>query len=160
MSLGELLRELTMLMAQVHDLLLRLNDSFELELGDKEMHFILMALIGMILFFVVHFIFRRLARWSVAAISFIYVFTVMTVLGFAIEIGQKISGTGEMDFADIVAGLYGVLLFFAAYTIYRLLAMLCGWGMRRFKGRQLARERAEATGAGHRRRRPARNKAE
>ena len=47
----------------------------------------------------------------------------MTVLGFAIEIGQRISGTGEMDFADIVAGLYGVLAFFAVYTAYRLLAM-------------------------------------
>lgn len=150
-----------MLMAQVHALLLRLNDSFEFELGDKEMHFIIMAMIGMLLFFAVHFIFRRLARWSVTAISFIYVFTVMTVLGFAIEIGQKITGTGEMDFADIVAGLYGVLLFFAVYTAYRLLAMFCGWGVRRLKSQRLTRERAEAAGAKRRRRRtPAQDKTE
>ncbi len=140
-----------MLMAEIHDLLMRLNDGFELELGDKDMHFIIMALLGMILFLFVHFVFRRLAKWSVTAISFIYVFTVMTVLGFAIEIGQKISGTGEMDFADIVAGLYGVLLFFAAYTIYRLFAMLCGWGARRIKTRHLMRERLEAAGAKRRR---------
>jgi len=149
-----------MLMAEVHDFLMRLSDGFELGFGDKEMHFIIMAMMGMILFFVVHFIFRRLAKWSVTAISFIYVFTVMTVLGFAIEIGQKISGTGEMDFADIVAGLYGVLLFFAVYTIYRLLAMLCGWGVRKMKTRRLMLERAEATGTGHRRRHPARDKTE
>lgn len=118
-----LLRELTLIMAQVHDSLMRLNDGFELRLGDKDLHFSIMALAAMLLFFVVHAVFRRLAKWSITAVSFIYVFTVMTVLGFAIEIGQRISGTGEMDFADIVAGLYGVLAFFAVYTAYRLLVM-------------------------------------
>ena len=118
-----LLRELTLIMAQVHDSLMRLNDGFELRLGDKDLHFVIMALAAMLLFFLVHAVFRRLAKWSITAVSFIYVFTVMTVLGFAIEIGQRISGTGEMDFADIVAGLYGVLAFFAVYTAYRLLVM-------------------------------------
>ncbi len=118
-----LLRELTLIMAQVHDSLMRLNDGFELRLGDKDLHFVIMALAAMLLFFLVHAVFRRLAKWSITAVSFIYVFTVMTVLGFAIEIGQRISGTGEMDFADIVAGLYGVLAFFAVYSAYRLLAM-------------------------------------
>lgn len=118
-----LLRELTLIMAQVHDSLMRLNDGFELRLGDKDLHFVIMALAAMLLFFVVHALFKRLARWSLTAVSFIYVFTVMTVLGFAIEIGQRISGTGEMDFGDIVAGLYGVLAFFAVYTAYRLLRM-------------------------------------
>ena len=118
-----LLRELTLIMAQVHQSIMRLNDGFELSFGDKDLHFIVMALLAMALFFAVHAVFARLAKWSVTAISFIYVFTVMTVLGFAIEIGQKITGTGEMDFADVVAGLYGVLAFFAAYTVYRLLAM-------------------------------------
>ena len=118
-----LLRELTLIMAQVHDSLMRLNDGFELRLGDKDLHFIMMALAAMLLFFAVHAVFKRLAKWSVTAVSFIYVFTVMTVLGFAIEIGQRISGPGEMDFADIVAGLYGVLAFFAVYTVYRLAVM-------------------------------------
>ena len=118
-----LLRELTLIMAQVHDSLMRLNDGFELRLGDKDLHFVIMALAAMLLFFLVHAVFRRLAKWCITVVSFIYVFTVMTVLGFAIEIGQRISGTGEMDFADIVAGLYGVLAFFAVYTAYRLLAM-------------------------------------
>ena len=118
-----LLQELTLIMAQVHDSLMRLNDGFELRLSDKDLHFFIMALTGMVLFFVVHAVFRRLAKWSITAVSFIYVFTVMTVLGFAIEIGQRISGTGQMDFGDVVAGLYGVLAFFAVYTAYRLLVM-------------------------------------
>ena len=130
MKLEMLLRDLTLIAAQFHAFLLHINDGFELRLGDKELHFIIMALIGMVLFFGVHFVFKRLARWSVTAISFIYVFTLMTVLGFAIEVGQRITGTGEMDFADVVAGLYGVLAFFGLYTVYRLLEMLIGRLMR------------------------------
>ena len=119
-----ILYEATMVVAQMHESLMHLNDNFELYFGDKDMHFIVMAVLGMILFFMVHFVFKRLAKWSITAISFIYVFTVMTVLGFAIEIGQKITGTGDMDFRDVVAGLYGVLAFFAVYTVYRLIVLL------------------------------------
>ena len=113
-----------MIVAQIHESLMHLNDNFELYFGDKDMHFIVMAVLGMILFFMVNFVFKRLAKWSITAISFIYVFTVMTVLGLAIEIGQKITGTGDMDFRDVVAGLYGVLAFFAVYTVYRLIVLL------------------------------------
>ena len=119
-----ILYEGTMIVAQIHESLMHLNDNFELYFGDKDMHFIVMAVLGMILFFMVHFVFKRLAKWSITAISFIYVFTVMTVLGLAIEIGQKITGTGDMDFRDVVAGLYGVLAFFAVYTVYRLIVLL------------------------------------
>lgn len=119
-----ILYEGTMVVAQIHESLMHLNDNFELYFGDKDMHFIVMAVLGMILFFMVHFVFKRLAKWSITAISFIYVFTVMTVLGLAIEIGQKITGTGNMDFQDVVAGLYGVLAFFAVYTVYRLIVLL------------------------------------
>ena len=127
------LRDMTMLVAQVHATLMHLNDSFELRLDDKALHFIVMAVLGMLLFFVVHFVFKRLARISISVLSFIYVFTVMTVLGFAIEIGQRITGTGSMDFGDVVAGLYGVLAFFGAYTVVRLLGLLVSRITRRGK---------------------------
>ena len=121
-----ILYEGTMIIAQVHESIVHLNDDFELVLGDKELHFILMAVLGML-------VFKRLAKWSITAVSFIYVFTVMTVIGLAIEIGQKITGTGEMDFRDVVAGLYGVLAFFAVYTVYRLIVMLAQYLIRRGK---------------------------
>ena len=128
-----ILRETTLIVAQIHDSLMRLNDDFSLPFDDKALHFIVMLALGMALFFVVHVLFKRLAKISVTAISFIYVFTVMAVIGFAIEVGQRITGTGNMDFGDIVAGLYGVLAFFAVYTVYRLLAMGIGWLWRRRK---------------------------
>lgn len=119
-----LLYEATMIAAQVHESFMHLNDSFELAFNDKELHFLVMFAIGMVLFFMVHFVFKRLARWSITAVSFIYVFTVMTVLGFAIEIGQRITGTGEMDFGDVISGLYGVLVFFLIYSAYRIVVFL------------------------------------
>lgn len=131
-----LLREATLFVAYVHDALVRLDDHFGWSLDDKQMHFFVMLAVGMALFFLVHFLFKRLAKVSVTAISFIYVFTVMTVLGFAVEVGQRITGTGSMDFSDIVAGLYGVLAFFGAYTVYRLIAMLCGFLWRRIRNRK------------------------
>ena len=128
-----ILREATMIVAQVHESLMRINDGFAFDMDDKTLHFFVMAAIGMVIFWVVHFVFTRLAKWSVTAISFIYVFTVMTVLGFAIEIGQRITGTGNMDFDDVVAGLKGVLAFFAVYSAYRLIAMLIGHLMQKRK---------------------------
>lgn len=127
---------MTLIVAQVHDSLMRLNDDFALPFGDKELHFFVMLLLGMALFFVVHFVFKRLARVSVTAISFIYVFTVMAVVGFAIEVGQRLTGTGNMDFADIMAGLYGVLAFFAAYSLYRLIVMLARFLVARIRRRR------------------------
>ena len=135
-----LLYEATMILAQVHESIMHLNDKFELMLDDKALHFIVMAMIGMVLFFMVHFVFKRLAKWSITVISFIYVFTVMTGLGFAIEIGQRITGTGAMDFHDIVAGLYGVLAFFTVYSVYRLAAFLIGKLAGRLTGRKNGRD--------------------
>ena len=141
-----ILYEMTMIVAQVHESILHLNDNFELALGDKELHFLVMFALGMALFFAVHFVFKRLAKWSITAISFIYVFTVMTVLGFAIEIGQKITGTGAMDFRDVVAGLYGVLLFFAIYTVYRVAVLLIRFAAGRVRARRaLGTEQTEKT---------------
>lgn len=131
-----MLREMTLMMAQMSSSIARLRTAMGLPLDDKGLHFVVMAALAMALFFVVHAVFARLARWSITAVSFIYVFTVMTMLGLAIEIGQRISGTGEMDFVDVVAGLYGVLAFFAVYTVYRLLVMAVSALWRRRKAKK------------------------
>ena len=74
--------------------------------------------IGMI--FVLHPIFSWLAnRGHVLTISFLYVFTVIVVITFAIEIGQKVTGTGNMEFADITAGVMGFLAAFIVFAIIR-----------------------------------------
>ena len=52
-------------------------------------------------------------------ISWIYVTTLIVVITFAIEIGQKITNTGNMEFADIMFGLIGFLAIFFVFCFVR-----------------------------------------
>jgi hypothetical protein len=52
-------------------------------------------------------------------ISWIYVFTLILVITFSIEIGQRMTGTGDMEFADIVSGIGGFICMFAIFAIIR-----------------------------------------
>jgi len=108
-----------------HDELVLLTQHLGLNFNDKQLHFFVIGLLGIILFIVVNKLFKYLARYSLTVISFIYTFTVLVVLVFAIEIEQKLTGRGHMEFQDIMEGLYGFLVAFALYmgiiTIDRLL---------------------------------------
>ncbi len=45
----------------------------------------------------------------------------VVIIVFAIEIQQHITGRGKMDFIDAVVGLWGFLVFFAAYVFVRVI---------------------------------------
>ena len=110
--------------AQIHEELLRINDSSELFLSDKELHFVVMGLLGMGLLLVIYPLFLILSKHNVLTIALIYVFTVMVVISFAIEIGQGFTGTGNMDMDDIISGLAGFMLMFFIFAAVRLILML------------------------------------
>ena len=106
--------------ARIHEKLLSVNDSYELFLNDKQLHFIVIGLLGMAMIFALHPLFTYLAKNDhVLVISWLYVFTLIIVLSFAIEIGQRIGGQGTMEFADILFGIAGFLLFFALFAVVR-----------------------------------------
>lgn len=105
--------------AEVHRYLLTLNDSFEYVFTDKELHFLVIGFIGMAMLFVVYPIFKALSRNHVMVIAWIYVFTLILVITFAIEIGQKVTNTGAMEFADIVFGVVGFLFMFLLFSVIR-----------------------------------------
>ncbi len=110
------------LIARIHDKILQLNNAFEMNFSDKQLHFLIIGLLGMAMIFVVYPLFKYLAKHDhEMVIAWIYVFTVIIVLTFAIEIGQKISGTGNMEFADIMFGLVGFLLMFVIFALIRVL---------------------------------------
>ena len=48
-----------------------------------------------------------------------FVFTLIIVITFAIEIGQKVSNTGTMDFADIAFGVVGFLYMYIIFALLR-----------------------------------------
>ena len=105
--------------AKVHRYLLTLNDSFEYVFTDKDLHFIVIGFLGMGMLFVVYPIFKALSKNHVMVIAWIYVFTVIIVITFAIEIGQKVTNTGAMEFADIVFGVVGFLFMFIVFSVVR-----------------------------------------
>ena len=111
-------------MAKAHDYIMSLNDSFSTVLTDKELHFIIIGLMGMLLFFFVHPIFKAfIRRGHEIVVSWFYVFTLVLVITFGIEIGQKISNTGSMEFADMVFGVVGFLCMFAVFAVIRLMVL-------------------------------------
>ena len=113
------------LIARFHNVLLSLNDAFEYNFTDKELHFLIIGVIGMGLILAVHPLFVWLSnRGHVLSISWIYVFTLMIVLTFAIEIGQGFTHTGTMDFDDIMFGLVGFLAFYLVFVIIRAIVRL------------------------------------
>ncbi len=106
--------------AKIHTYILSLNDAYETSFTDKELHFLVIGAIGMILVLIIQPIFHYLAKKGLTlVITWIYVFTLMIVLTFAIEIGQGYTGTGNMEFADIMFGLVGFLFMFAVYAVIR-----------------------------------------
>ena len=107
---------------RIHNAILTLNDSFEYSFSDKELHFLVIGAVGLALILLVYPLFKLLASHNrVLAITWIYVLTVLLVLTFAIEIGQRITGTGTMDFSDVMAGMGG---FFAVTAVIVVLHLL------------------------------------
>ncbi|MEC5423826.1 hypothetical protein QGM71_10015 [Virgibacillus sp. C22-A2] len=117
------MREIVIMLAEIvntiHDILV---DMFGLHMTDKDLHFWVIGIIGIVTFFFVYAGFKIVEKmkWSIAILSFIYTFTVMVVLVFAIELQQAITNRGNMEFADAVMGLWGFIVFFVVYAIVAL----------------------------------------
>ncbi len=107
------------MIAVLHDAIMTWNDSCETVLSDKELHFMVIGLLGMGMLFIIYPLFKLLSENHVLVIAWIYVFTVIIVIVFAIEIGQGLTGTGTMDFDDIVAGVAGFMVMFIAFAVIR-----------------------------------------
>lgn len=100
---------------KTHTYFMSINDSYESSLSDKQLHFLIIGLLGIVMLLVIYPIFKWMAKKHLTVlISWFYVFTVLVVITFAIEIAQWYSNTGTMDFDDILAGLAGyfVMSFF------------------------------------------------
>ncbi|WP_400243540.1 hypothetical protein AB3U99_20315 [Niallia sp. JL1B1071] len=118
--MGEFFKIIAEIVNIFHDIIMEVASILGWQATDKDLHLWIIGIIGIISFFIVQFIFKRLAAWSIKSISFIYTFTLILVLVFAIEIQQGITGRGNMEFADAVAGINGFLLFFGIYLVITL----------------------------------------
>lgn len=114
--------------AKAHSFFLSLNDAYEYNFTDKELHFLVIGALGMMMIFVIYPIFKWLAKnGHIMTITWIYVFTLILVITFAIEIGQKVTNTGAMEFADIVMGVFGFVAMYLIFAVIRAIYhSICG----------------------------------
>ncbi|MCM3740628.1 hypothetical protein M3210_10130 [Oceanobacillus luteolus] len=130
------MKEIIIILAEIvndiHDLLV---DMFGFHMTDKQLHFWIIGIIGMVTFFFVHFFFKIIEKmkWSTTILSFIYTFTVMVVLVFAIELQQAITNRGNMEFADAVMGLWGFIVLFLIYAVLAIIVYFLFKGFRKRK---------------------------
>lgn len=85
----ELILVLAAIVNEVHDVL---NQLFGMSMTDKSLHFWVMGIIGILLFLAVYLVIKIIEKmkFSATILSFVFTFTVMTVLVFAIEIQQAL----------------------------------------------------------------------
>lgn len=109
---------------RMHTLLLDLNDHFGLALSDKQMHFYVFGFLSITLYFLVRVLFKALNKISISLVAFLFTFMVLVGVSLAIEIEQRVTNSGIMDFEDLVSGVYGFMVFFAIVFGSELIAKL------------------------------------
>ena len=122
--MAEIIKIIMEIVNNVHDALQDISNGLNVSFNDKQLHFIIIGIIGIVIFGCTQTLFKWLSKYSITVISFIYTFTLLLVIVFAIEIGQKITNRGHMEFSDIVAGIMGFMYFFAIYLVVKLLVYL------------------------------------
>lgn len=113
----KILKMIVEIINEFHDILVKLSNTMGMKFNDKQLHFIIIGIIGMFIYLVVNKLFKVISKHSISLLSFIYTVTVLVVIVFGIEIGQKITNRGNMEFADIVAGLWGFTVLFLVYLV-------------------------------------------
>ena len=121
----DFLANMVRVVTYLHTRILGLNDSYELYLSDKELHFYVVAITGVLLILVLYPLFRYMVkRNKTLLITWIFVFVFLVGFTLLIEVGQKLTGTGDMDYLDTVAGLMGFIVASAILLIVRELWLL------------------------------------
>ena len=118
-----------MWVARVHESIISINDDGQYNMSFKQLQFWVVGIFGMLLILLIQPVFKGLAdNGHTLVITWIYVFTVVMVITFAVEIGQWYSGTGVMESADIAYGVTGILVLFFIYAMVRA-TVLTIWRM-------------------------------
>ena len=111
---------LVKIIALIHNYIMSINDRYDIFLSDKMLHFICVAIMGMFFLFIIYPLFKWLVEQNkLMVVAWIYVFTILIAITLLIEIGQDYTGTGTMDFADIMSGLLGFIFVSGVFILGR-----------------------------------------
>ncbi|WP_057914783.1 hypothetical protein [Peribacillus muralis] len=123
----EFIEILAEIVNNLHDFILFfVSDTLNSNATDKDLHFWIMGIIGILIFLFVLFLSTIISRmrFGITILSFLYTFTVMVVLVFAIEIQQALTSRGNMEFQDAAIGLWGFIVFFLVFAVASSLFLL------------------------------------
>lgn len=116
----EILVQVANMVNDLHDFIWALSRQLGLPFNDKDLHFWVIGLLGVFFFIFIDNLVRRLAKYNISLVSFIFTFTILVILVLSLEVQQKIMGRGDMELQDIVSSLWGFLVLFGFYLVYRL----------------------------------------
>ena len=125
--LKETIQMFAALVNNLHDWIqIFVYDSLHLNVTDKDLHFWIMGFIGIFVFLFVLIVSKIIAKmpFGITILSFLYTFTCMIVLVFAIEIQQALTNRGNMEFQDAIIGLWGFFVFFLVFVAVSALFFL------------------------------------
>ena len=129
------------LIALVHDSIIQFSRRFPSTLSDKQLHFLICGLFGLLLFALVYPLIRALVRRGRSfTLSFLLSFLLVMLFAFAVEVGQLVTGTGRLEVADITAGIMGFLCLGGALALLWGAAALIRACRRRRRGRNSDRQ--------------------
>lgn len=128
----------------LHDMFIVLASDLGFTLTDKDLHFWIMGIIGITVFFFVYFVSKILSKlkFGITALAFFFTLTFMFVLVFAIEIQQAITNRGQMEFIDAIVGLWGYIVFFFIYIGFAAIILLI-----KYFYQKLSRNKEETLGS-------------
>jgi bacteriorhodopsin len=95
-------------------------------ISDKQQHFWVIGIIGVIVFLLADVLFKQLAKWSISTISFVFALMVVLVIVFGLEIVQMVTGTGMVEFGDVMAGIWGFLVLLTVVLTLRFILKKIG----------------------------------
>jgi len=105
----------------LHDNIWGYSKQLGLPFTDKDLHFWVIGLLGVIFFVFADIFFKWLARINISLISFFFTSAIISILVLILEIEQKLTGRGGMELSDILAGLLGFLVLLGVYQFFRFL---------------------------------------
>lgn len=137
----EIIEMLVNLMNLIHDKTINYLSSMGYNFTDKQLHFIFIGVIGIIIFAFAQILFRVLAKYSITAVSFIYTFTILIFITVSIEIQQKLTGAGNMEFGDVFWGLYGFIYAFIIFLFIKLIIKLIKYLLNKYSKKAQTKNR-------------------
>lgn len=135
----DIIKLLAEIVNNIHDVINYIVlDVLNLNMTDKDLHFWVMGILGFVIFIVVLLISRYIASlpYGITILSFLYTFTFMVAIVFAIEIQQAITNRGHMEFEDAVIGLWGFIVFFIIFAAISLIGIYINRFIQNYRKKQ------------------------